>query len=288
MPDFLKKHLKPVPSNPVSASQMDNTPPINRWSFSDWSTWQEYPYLLYARRVLKLNDPSGKAAVRGNGMHAILEYALQNNGERYDGNALLLLPDFKDSEFAWILEDMTADDIPAKGWKAVDDALASGIRYEPEVRYNLGEDWKPTDYEARWLTVIIDGLYIDHDAKKIYILDWKTGGKYVVKHTKQGSLYAAALHHQYPDYDVEFRFVYLDKPQTEDLVGRYPAGSKRLAEAVKFWDEQGRMLTTAPKSAFAPKYDVNDLEWLAPYHLNFIMNPSNYPDPDFPKPVYVV
>lgn len=287
MPDFLKKHLKPAPSNPVPAEQMDNTPPIKRWSFSDWSTWQDYPYILYARRVLGIKDPSGKAAVRGNGVHAFLEYALANDGAKYDGNALLLLPELKDSEFAWVLEDMTAGDIPQKGWDAVDKALSSGIKYEPEVRYNLDKDWKPTEYDNRWLSVIMDGLYIDHDNKKVYILDWKTGGKYVVKHTKQGSLYAAAMYHQYPDYGIEFRFVYLDKPSTEDLVGRYESGSKRLMEAVAFWDKQGQTLTSAPKSAFAPHYDVNELEWLPPYHLDFIMNPRNYPDPDFPKPLYV-
>ena len=292
MPAFLKDHLVEPRGQPQAAEITDTTPVLERWSFSDWSTFQDCPYLLYLNKVLakKYNTlfrPAGKAAVRGNGIHNLLEYSLTHHGKRYDGTALDFMPEFKDTEFEGLLKGMTADSVPQKGYDRLDGYLDQDIFMQPEKRYNIAEDWTETDYESRWLSAIIDGLHLDHERNQAIVLDWKTGGKYVTKHTKQGSLYAAVIHHLFPDMDIEVRFVYLDKPQTDDLVINYKHDSTMLQKVCEFWDEQGHILTTASKKDFAPAYDFEEIADLPPFHMDVLMDPRNYPDPDFPKPGYI-
>jgi len=276
MPEFLKAHTVEPRSQPQAAEITDDTPVLKRWSFSDWSTFQDCPYILYLKKVLakkyrSVEEPPGKAAVRGNGIHNLLEYSMKNDGKRYEGTAIDFMPEFKGTELEGLLSEMTADSVPTKGYARLDKYLESGIKMQPEKRYNLSRSWTETDYEDRWLTAIIDGLYLDLDKGKAIVLDWKTGGRYITKHTKQGSLYAAVVHRLYPSVDIEVRFVYLDKPKTEDLVVNYKHDSTKLQKVCEFWDEQGHLLTSATKKD----------------HMDLLMSPRNYPDPDFPKPGYI-
>ena len=309
MPDYLKAMLPPDPPKPtptvvaddsipeylrgyfVAEPAVDHTtqPVFKSWSFSDWSVFKECPYVLYARRILKKNGGAeSEANIRGNAVHAFLEHSMEYM-DIFPGTALDLLPRLtKDEDLLDLLEGFTAKDVPKKAWRALDSALEKmgGTVIEPEAKIYLDKDWVVCHKDKRWLTAIIDGLAIDHVNKKILILDWKTGQKHSVKHTQQGSLYAAVMHRLYPNYEIEVRFVYVDDETIPDLVLEYRPDSKKLARLMEFWRDEGKKFTTAVKSDFAPFYNPDRLVSVPPYHLPFLRDVQNYDAAHFPPPVY--
>lgn len=286
VPDYLRGYFKEAPT-----TDPNNKPVLERWSFSDWSVWKACPYVLYARRIIKVaSTGESEANVRGNAIHGFIEHRL-NTGEVFGASALDLLPKLTKTEaFLEYLEGFTAKDVPEKAWQVVDEIESGPWQITPEAKFYFDRNWEPTVFDDRWLTLIIDVLAIDHDQKKILIVDWKTGKKNSVKHTQQGSLYAVAMHHLYPDYDISVRFVYLDSEfewaPTPDLTLSYRPDSKRLAKVKEIWADEGNKITSATKMDFAPLYNPDQLVTVPPYLLPFLKDASNYDDAHFPAPIY--
>lgn len=229
---------------------------LPRWSFSAWSTYKDVPYIAYADMLLGIPRKANAQANRGVAIHHALEqYAL---GQPYD----------------------CADPAFDAGRRVVDELMQAG-EFSPERRFTLDRDWAIHPEEGKWMTAILDGLCIKPDGSA-EVLDYKTGKAYAIKHTQQAQLYAAVVYRVLGIDHVTTRFIYLDLPDQPDLVITF--NKPMLMEAFEYWDREGKSMTGAPKSVFAPP---ESLSGIAPWYAEYLKNPAHYRDEHFPAPWYV-
>ncbi len=245
--------LYPERPNPVGV--------LPKWSFSDWATIKDLPYLVYAARVLGKERAPTPAAARGVAIHEALEnYALRGTMD---------------------YNEHVTERVTAKGRAAIDRLRAHN--FQPERRFTLDRDWKECPEDDKWMTAIMDGLAISPDGTHAEVIDYKTGKQYAIKHTQQAQLYAAVVHKVLGIDTVTTRFIYLDSPADDDLAITH--NKSMLAAAYAFWNAQGIETTSLPKAAFAPP-DV--LAGIPKWYYDFLLNPDNYDDAHFPPPYYVL
>lgn len=206
--------------------------------------------MVYAQEVLKIRRDSGTAADRGHAMHQEIEDYV--NGTRPDCHPI------------------------AK--QVVDTLRDEGFTVTAEKRYTLDRDWREVPEEQKAFTAIMD-IYAAHPDGRVKILDWKSGKKYVVKHTAQGQLYAAVARdvHGIDNCDVEFHYLDGGTPLVLEL------SDKLVTSASTFWRQQGQDLLSYGKAIYQPPEDLNGL---APWYKEFLMRSENYDVNHFKPPYY--
>jgi hypothetical protein len=206
--------------------------------------------MAYAQEVLRLSRASGAQSDRGTQMHKAVEDYI--NGK-------------------------VADCDPV-GKRVVDMLRAEGYTLKTEVPMYLDKDWNTIDKKDRVVTAIMDVL-AEHPDGRVVVVDWKTGKQNMIKHTRQGQLYAAIVYHVMGKKKVEVRFEYLDDGTTLVL----DLNESKLRAAYAFWRGEHEKMLTYGFSAFRPP---DTLDGIPKYNHEWLKDANNYVEGHFKQPDY--
>lgn len=213
-----------------------STNKIKAWSYSRLDTFETCPYrakLEYIDRVPKpeLVPPPGKdehPLERGNRVHAAAEH--------YITREINLIPELE----------LLADDF-----------VAAKARYREkpglcvvEEEWAFDEDWRQTGWssDTAWGRLKLDLGLVSDDARKMRVVDVKTGKKYAGKHVQQGQLYAAVSFLRYPDVEeIDTEFWYVDSGEKTKKTYKKIHG-EIFRDA---FDQRAKLMTNA--TSFPPK-----------------------------------
>lgn len=165
------------------------TKPKNRitgWSYSRWSTYTKCPFKLKCSALLRIKEPSGKAAERGDWIH--------KKGEQFLlGNIRGVPPEYK---------------LFDKELRAIKN-LGASSEADLTTTKNFGSPTRGDDWDGAWCRAKGDAL-VKPEASTLSIIDFKTGKMYD-SHEDQGELYVVCgLVHEPEVEEVDVEFWYLD------------------------------------------------------------------------------
>lgn len=202
---------------------------ITSWSYSRWKTYEECPAKARYKFILRLPEPQGDAAARGDDIH--------KKAEQYVMGELKKLPTelqrFK-QEFADIRK-------------------VKGVAAELSLAYT--SKWiacSPTDWKNAWVRIKIDLVTPPDKQGVVFIADNKTG-KQRDEYQEQLELYAVAGFLQWPQAErVRGQLWYLDHGV---IVPEDPEAGvferKQLPKLIKLWEK--RTTPMLRDTVFAPR-----------------------------------
>jgi len=223
--DLLTKPLGPVPT----------------WSFSRLMQYENCPYSVYLKSVMKCPDPSGIAAERGSLVHEAIENYIQCETD----SLAPILPGMKAinlEPFAPLITQLR------ESWQAG--------WVEVEGDWGFTRDWEQTGFGAEdvWARMKLDALDFEgalpETATSAVAHDWKTGRKFgnELKHNQQGMTYAIGAFMRYPNLEfVQTQFTYFDERGV--LTNKYTRARAMLLKPMI--DKRANRMTTA--TTFPPK-----------------------------------
>lgn len=179
---------------------MSKLPAVTAWSYSRFGLYEQCPAKFKYKHLMKLPDPSGPAAERGNVIHALAEGLIKSGpavaGLRKTKVTAPIPPELANvaTEIAHLREN---------------NAIA-----EQEWGFKANWDWigRPGWFgNDVWVRVKADAV-VTYDDNTGMGVDWKTGRRYD-EHTKQAELTGLLMLMRYPTMvEADVRFWYVDEP----------------------------------------------------------------------------
>ena len=224
--------------------------PVPTWSFSRLMQYENCPYSVYLKSVMKCPDPSGIAAERGSLVHEVIENYIQCET---DSLVPVMLPGMKKIDLAPFTPLIQ---------KLRDDFSTGTVEVEGD--WGFTRAWEPTDFFGpdAWGRMKLDAIdfegVLPAEATSAVAHDWKTGRKFgnELKHNQQGMVYAIGAFMRYPNLQfIETQFSYLDEKDV--LRNKY---SRERAMLLKpMIDKRTNRMTTATE--FPPKPSLQACKW---------------------------
>lgn len=208
------------------------TPKVQRitsWSYSRWKQYEECPAKARYKFILRLPEPQGDAAARGDTIH--------KGAEEYVQGIRKTLP-----------KELSSFKQEFQGIKKV-----KGVAAELSLAYtNKWIACSPTDWNRAWVRIKIDLVTPPDKAGEVLIADVKSG-KVRDEYQEQLELYAVAGFLQWPQAArVRGQLWYVDqgviKPEDPDA-GVFQR--KELPKLIKLWDQRTKPMLN--DTVFAPR-----------------------------------
>lgn len=213
---------------------MKKLPPINKklkfksWSYTRYQDHTECPRRAYYKHLERRRTAPSPAMERGTAVH--------KDAEDYLAGKLKRLP-----------KELT----PLKQVYAKIMSIGKRSALVMEQMWGHARDWKPVssdDWDACWLRVKMDLVYLTDKDRILHVDDHKTGRIKDEPHRLQLSLYGVSALHRYPKVqEVHGRMLYVDHGKTSIHV----VTRGQLKALTKEWDARTKPMFADKR--FAPR-----------------------------------
>lgn len=198
---------------------------VTAWSFSRWSDYRLCPAKFKYKHLMKLPDPSGPAAARGNVVHKA--------AEDYIGKKAKLTPELKNVK------------------QELDFLRGAGAVVEQDWGFKRDWQWigRPGWFgDDVWFRMKAD-VVVAYDDNTGLLGDWKTGKMYF-SNEEQVELFGAVGFMRFPEWtEVDVRLWYTDQPADDNEIRRvFTAAEGALIR--KDWEK--RVVPMFKDRRFAP------------------------------------
>lgn len=208
---------------------MVKLPPVTAWSYSRYGLYAQCPAKFKYKHLMKLPDPSGPAAERGNTIHA-------------EAECLIKAPRDKAS-LPLSLKNVAVELRHLRQNNAI-----------AEQEWGFKQDWnwigRPGWFgNDVWVRVKADAVVVYDDDTGLGV-DWKTGRRYD-EHGKQAELTGLLMLMRYPNLvEADVRFWYVDEPPANNEM-QLVVKREEVPALQKDWEQRVKPMFADKK--FPPK-----------------------------------